>query len=152
MDIYDYLKMDHQKVDHLFKLFEEAKSSIRKKEIVTLLEKELLVHAHSEQETFYAYLKQYDTSQEDAIHGEKEHKEIEKQIELINKASPEEWQHQVHTLKEMVQHHVREEEGEIFRRAKKVISKEKALILKERMHYLKGTFLLWLDKKEKESH
>lgn len=46
-----------------------------------------------------------------------------------------------------MEHHVREEEGDVFNKAKKVLSKEQAWEIKEKMHYLKGNFLLWLDKK-----
>lgn len=150
MDIYEYLKMDHEKVAHLFKLFEKSQLSERKKEIVTLLSRELLVHAHAEQETFYKVLAQYPESKEDALHGQKEHNEIEEQIKLINSSTGTQWEEAVLKLKEIVEHHVKEEEGEIFKKAKKNISEQEAIIIKEKMHYLKGSFLLWLDKKANE--
>ena len=51
----------------------------------------------------------------------------------------------------IAEHHVKDEEGEMFNKAKSVISEENALILKEKVHYLKGVFLQWLSKKEHES-
>lgn len=150
MDIYDYLKMDHDKVAHLFSLFEKSKLEQRKKEIATLISKELLVHAHAEQETFYKKLSQFDETKEAVTHGKKEHQEIEEQIQLITNAKDNQRDEAVLKLKELVDHHVKEEENEIFKKAKKVISEEDALIIKEKMHYLKGTFLLWLEKKSKE--
>jgi hypothetical protein len=146
MDIYEYLKMDHEKVAHLFKLFKKSQIIERKKEIVALLTKELIVHAHSEQETFYKALEQHMQSKEEALHGDKEHKEIEEQIKVINDASGVQWEKAVLKLKELVDHHVKDEEGPLFDKAKEVLSKEEALILKEQMHYLKGAFLIWLDK------
>jgi hemerythrin superfamily protein len=151
MDIYEYLKMDHEKVAHLFNLFEKSELIERKKQIVTLLSKELLVHAHAEQETFYKVLTQYPESKEEALHGQKEHNEIEEQIKLINSSAGSQWEEAVLKLKELVEHHVREEEGEIFKKAKKNISDEEAVIIKEKMHYLKGSFLLWLEKKANET-
>lgn len=150
MDIYDYLKMDHDKVAHLFSLFEKSKILKRKQEIVLLLTKELMVHAHAEQETFYKKLIQFQESEEDAIHGEKEHKEIEDQIELINNTEGAQWDDAVLKLKDLVEHHVKDEEQVLFKKAKEVISENEALIIKEKMHYLKGRFLLWLEKKQLE--
>ncbi|WED42175.1 hemerythrin domain-containing protein [Legionella cardiaca] len=150
MNIYEYLKMDHDKVDHLFKLFEDCKSKKREQEIAALISRELLVHAHSEQETFYRALAQHPKTNEIALHGEKEHREIEEQIQAINKSSEKHFKDAVLKLKEIVEHHVKEEEGEIFRKAKSVISDKEAMLLKEKMHYLKGKFLIWLEKREKE--
>lgn len=145
MDIYDYLKMDHDKVDHLFQLFEKSTLLKRQQETVALIIQELLIHAHSEQETFYKFLLKFPETKEIALHGEKEHRDIEEQVQLITKASGKQWKDAVLKLKEIVQHHVKEEEGKIFNKAKKVISPEEALILKEKMHY--GKFLLWLENK-----
>lgn len=146
MDIFDYLKMDHAKVAHLFKLFENTKSTKRQQEIVSLISQELLLHAHSEQETFYKALLQYPETKDLALHGEKEHEEIEAQISALKDPSASHWKQKVLNLKEIVQHHVKEEEGTIFKQAKKVLSAKEAMILKEKMHYLKGKFLLWLEK------
>lgn len=146
MNIYDYLKMDHQKVAHLFQLFEQSKNEKRQKEIVCLITQELMVHAHSEQEIFYKELAKYPESKDIAEHGEKEHLEIDAQLEKIAKATPSNWHAAVLKLKELVEHHVREEENEAFKKAQSVLSDDSALILKEKMHYLKGIFLLWLTK------
>ncbi|MCC5013881.1 MULTISPECIES: hemerythrin domain-containing protein [unclassified Legionella] len=152
MDIYDYLKMDHDKVEHLFKLFEDSKIVTRKKEIVALIAQELLVHAHAEQETLYRRLAEHPQTNEIALHGEKEHREIEDQINKViqSKVSGKNWEKAVLKLKEIVEHHVREEEGELFNQAKKIISSRQAVVIKEKMHYLKGKFLLWLEKTKEE--
>lgn len=51
-------------------------------------------------------------------------------------------------LKEIVDHHVKEEEGSLFRQAKNILSDEDAYRLKELMHYLKMQLKL---NKEKSS-
>ncbi|WP_133137555.1 hemerythrin domain-containing protein [Legionella rowbothamii] len=150
MDIYDYLKMDHQKVDQLFKLFEHSKIEQRKKDIMLMIHKELIVHAHAEQETFYKTVEDYPETLELAHHGEKEHREIEAQLKKIIESNHNQWHEAVISLKELVTHHVKEEESEIFNKAKKVLSQETAFLLKEKMHFLKGIFLNWLMKKENE--
>lgn len=143
MDIYDYLKMDHEHVAKLFKQFEKSTLIERKKQIVALISQELMAHAQSEQETFYNTLKQFDSIQDDAQHGQKEHQEIEHQITLVlhTQQFGKQWEKEVEKLKELVTHHVNEEEGKLFREAKKVLSEEDAFIIKEQMHYLKQQLL-----------
>ncbi|RUQ84979.1 hemerythrin domain-containing protein [Legionella septentrionalis] len=136
MDIYDYLKKDHRKVSDLFKQFADAKTHERKKEIIDFLAQELLVHARSEQDTFYKLLESFNESKEEVLHGRKEHQDIEKQLkEVMNSMdSMADLEKKVQKLKEIVEHHVDEEESEIFDQAKDVLSEEDAYMIKEQMH------------------
>lgn len=139
MDLYEYLKMDHKKVSHLFEQFEESNSEQRQREIVSLLLQELLIHAISEQETFYKALRTSPEINEEILHAKKEHEDIETQIKLITQVNKtkKNWKNLVLKLKDIVEHHVQEEEGKIFRRAKKIISDEESYIIKEKMHNFK---------------
>lgn len=143
MDIYDYLKKDHEKVANLFKQFEKTESKQRKKEIFEMIAQELLVHSKSEEKTFYAILEQRLENKEPTIHAKKEHHEIEQQISLAlhTKTLDKNWEKRVLKLKEVVEHHVEEEESNLFKKAKKVFSEEEAYALKEKMHYMKGELL-----------
>lgn len=143
MDIYDYLKLDHEQVSQLFKFFEKSDSSARQQQIAAMICQELVIHADSEQDTFYKALENHETTKDLASHGKKEHQEIEDQIRKIQetKGVDAAWKKKVTKLKDLVEHHVREEEGPIFRKAKKVLSDEEAYILKEKMHYLKMQLL-----------
>ncbi|TAL59066.1 MAG: hypothetical protein EPN84_11905 [Legionella sp.] len=143
MNIYDYLKMDHDFVANLFKQFKNAPSALRKQQIMEMIAQELIVHAKSEQDSFYKALLQHPQSKEDAQHGKREHEEITNQINTImNWEKPDaKWIKQVEKLQELVDHHVHEEEHSIFRHAKRVLSKEEAYILKEQMHFLKHKLL-----------
>lgn len=144
MDIYEYLKMDHKKVADLFRQFEKSELLQRKEEVMAMIAQELIVHAESEQKTFYKALQNDSENEEDIFHAEKEHKEIEEKINLILhfKSKNASWKKHVMALKELVEHHVNDEEGKIFKEAKKVLSDEDAIIIKEQMHYLKGELLL----------
>jgi hypothetical protein len=143
MDIYEYLKADHAKVSDLFKLFDKTKVPEVKIEIVDMIIQELSLHAHTEQDTFYKALEQYPESKDAALHGVKEHAEIDAMIDKILPIDEptKEWENDVLELKKLVEHHVKEEEGKIFDKAKKVLSKEQTYIIKEQMHYLKTTIL-----------
>jgi hemerythrin superfamily protein len=149
MDIYEYLKLDHKRASQLFSQFEKVESSIRKQQIVEFLAQELTVHADAEQATFYKVLDQFETSKEEAEHGKKEHQDIKDQLLTVlnSKEKGSRWEKQVNKLKETVEHHVNEEEGKIFRKAKRVLSEDDAYEIKEKMHYLKQQLLLKMEKK-----
>lgn len=139
MDIYEYLQRDHKKVANLFAQFENEENPLYKSEIFDLIGLELFLHAESEAETFYKALMESEASAEEAKHGENEHDKIEKCIFALMNSEDRDttWQNKVLKLKELVEHHVSDEEGKIFNAAKQVLTKEEAYILKEKMHYLK---------------
>jgi hemerythrin superfamily protein len=148
MDIYDYLKSDHDYVSKLFKQFEKSKLAERRKQIADLIVEELIIHAHSEQETLYKVLQQFDFIKDTVAHSQKEHQEIENQINKIinSEDTGASLTKKVEKLKELVDHHVREEEHEIFKQAKKVLSEEEAYEIKEQMHYLKQHLKMKMEK------
>ncbi|MBA2649299.1 MAG: hemerythrin domain-containing protein [Legionella sp.] len=143
MDIYEYLEMDHKKVSQLFKQFKKAPSK-RKLDIARFIADELLVHAKSEQETLYKFLEEHSENKGEALHGWKEHEEIEKLIKTFDHQTlPENTLIiQVEKLEKLVRHHVIEEEGVLFRRARKVLSAEQSYAIKELMHDLKHQLLI----------
>ncbi|MBN9230013.1 MAG: hemerythrin domain-containing protein [Legionella sp.] len=142
MNIYDYLKWDHQYVSQLFKQLDKAPTFLRKQQIMTLIAEELMVHAQTEEATFYAALCQCAHSEGQALHGIKEHEEIKEKIFFILKlqAREDEWLKQVHELKNLVEHHVHEEENQVFKLAQKELDEFTAYALKEHMHYLKPKY------------
>lgn len=141
MDIYTYLKKDHDKVDKLMKAITEAKTPEDRKELFDTMSAELLLHASTEEQTFYQALEERGGKQlqEKAGHAEEEHDEIESLIQQLRKSSPVEsaWLITFGTLKHAVEHHVEEEEGEIFEKAKKILSDPQAEKLAEEMDLLK---------------
>lgn len=143
MDIYDYLKADHKKVANLFKLYESAPTKRNKLEIFEYIKKELLVHADTEANTFYKALEAYKQDEELISHAENEHAEIKQQLKEISQLRnvDAEMDEKILLLKKAVEHHVSEEEGNVFKAAKKILSEEQAYYLKEQMHDLKEKML-----------
>jgi len=139
MNIYTYLKKDHEKVEMLFEDIIEASSYPKREQLFNQLKEELLVHAKSEHNTFYKTLKKYEDLKELIKHADKEHAEIENYLEQLSSLSSKEakWLVLLGELKYSVQHHVKEEEGNIFSHAKKVLSKEDAQVLVEQMEKAK---------------
>ncbi|MBA2710525.1 MAG: hemerythrin domain-containing protein [Tatlockia sp.] len=143
MDICEYLKGDHEVVSLLFKQYKKAPAK-RKPEFAQLIADELLAHAKAEQETFYKVLEQYPEIKDKALHGWKEHQEIEDLIKSFDnqKISEESLTEKIEKLEELVKHHVSEEESALFRKAKKVITIGQSRALKELMHDLKHQYKL----------
>ena len=151
-NIYDYLKADHEKVADLFKQFEKAETLNQKFDYISYLIKELLVHAEAESAIFYKALEKHYKSDEDAWHGEEEHLKIAKKIyEILDDVYLDKaWEDKILQLKKLVEHHVSEEEGKVFKHAKKVFNDDEAYILREKMHDMKERILTRIDNETDE--
>lgn len=143
MEIYTYLKKDHQKVSELFEQIIGENKLHKREELFEELKTELLLHAESEKKTFYKALKRHAEAKDEAKHGDKEHAQIEdylQQLEQLHLKS-DEWLVVFGQLKHTVEHHVKDEEGEMFKKARKVLTKKQAQDLAEEMDKLKQEML-----------
>ncbi len=124
MDAFKLLKTDHQKVAQLFKEIESATGS-GKAQLFSQLRSELDLHAHVEEKFLYPALENKEPSREITLEAYEEHKVVKDLLaELATQAINEEWDAKLKVLKENVEHHVEEEEGELFDKAEKVLSDE----------------------------
>jgi hypothetical protein len=112
------LKADHKKVKGLFDSFEEVKGLRAKKKIVKEALLELRLHAALEEEIFYAAVRRHvgkDTMNE----ADEEHhvaKILIAELEAMN-GSESHYDAKFTVLSESVRHHIREEEGEMLKKA-----------------------------------
>jgi hypothetical protein len=125
MDAFELLKKDHKKVSQLFKEIEAA-SGPTKKQIFARLKTELDVHANVEERFFYPALENKDEARDITLEAYEEHKVVKDLLgELESSNAPEdEWDAKLTVLKENVEHHVEEEEGELFSKARQALSKQ----------------------------
>jgi hemerythrin superfamily protein len=138
----DLLKQDHKRVKELFSEFEklEGKTS-RRKEIVEEISRELEIHAQLEEKIFYQAFRGAREEEPKKIVREsfEEHKIVKTLLSELAGMSPsdEQYDAKVTVLKESVEHHVREEEGELFPAAEKKFSDEELERLGAEMENLK---------------
>lgn len=134
MDPYELLKADHETVSRLFKRIESATGRIKMVRF-RKLKHELDVHAHVEETIFYPALKNKDESRDITLEGYEEHKVIKDLLAMLEGARKpsDEWDARLKVLKENVEHHVEEEEGELFSKAKDVLTAEQAEALGDQM-------------------
>ena len=115
------LKTDHVTVKKLFDRFEKSDSS-EKKEVMTEALGELKVHAAVEEQLFYPALRQQ-MEDEDGLMDEadEEHHVVKFLIAELEQMQGNEdhWEAKFTVLAENVRHHIKEEEGQIFPKARK---------------------------------
>jgi hemerythrin-like domain-containing protein len=142
MDAFELLKSDHQKVAGILKKIEGTTERALKtrEELFTQLKFELDVHAEIEETIFYPVLEKAKESREISLKAFEEHRIVKQLLsELEAEAKDDEtWTAKFTVLKENVEHHVEEEEGELFKKARKVLSEEEIDELGARMEKAKG--------------
>ena len=117
------LRADHQKVEGLLEQFEKARGEGRKGEIAEQICQELTVHAQVEEEIFYPAARDALRESDGELLDEAtvEHASAKDLIAQIEGASPgdELFDAKVKVLGEYVQHHVKEEQNELFPKLRK---------------------------------
>jgi hemerythrin-like domain-containing protein len=141
MDAFELLKQDHKKVSGIFEKLEPTteRGVKTREELFTQLKTELDIHARIEETIFYPALKEADETRDIVLEGYEEHgvvKDLLAELEAMPK-DDERWGAKLKVLKENVEHHVEEEEGEMFSGAKKVLSREQIEALGTRMEAAK---------------
>ena len=119
------LKSDHAKVKQLFAQFEAAgEDEKRKGDIFKQIAQELKVHTTIEEEVFYPAVKKMDG--EMALEAVEEHNIVDWIIAQMKKLSPgdENYDAKFSTLKENVEHHIEEEEKEMFPEAEQKLGSQ----------------------------
>lgn len=140
----ELLKEDHEKVK---KLLDElnATSSRAEKKRAQLLEKialELHVHTEIEERIFYPAFKEAGKKPEGEMYHEakEEHRAVEDLVLPDLEETPvgsEEFAGRAKVLKDMIEHHVHEEEEEMFPKAMKLMDEDELVELGARMMELK---------------
>ena len=126
------LKADHTAVKKLFAQEEKAiKDDDKKQEIFDQIKNALTVHAAIEEEIFYPAVKKARSEhlKDEVREGYEEHQQIKTLLAQIASITPadETYDSKVKVLKEDVEHHVKDEETEMFPDARKFLG-EKRLI------------------------
>ena len=126
MDAFELLKNDHEKVSDLFSQIESA-SGKTKTQLFSQLKAELDLHAHIEETILYPALENTDEAREITLEAYEEHKVVKDLLaELASAGSPnDEWDAKLTVLKENVEHHVEEEEGELFDKAREALGESR---------------------------
>jgi len=137
MDALSLLKEDHDKVK---KMLQELESTTERgvktrQELFTKLKQELQIHEAIEEEIFYPALKSHPKTKEIALEAYEEHHVVDTVMAEIEGVGydDEQWGAKFKVMKENLEHHIEEEEGEMFKQAKQVFEPAELTQLGESM-------------------
>jgi hemerythrin-like domain-containing protein len=123
MDAIEVLEKDHRAVEKAFKSFENAGTNADKKRIAEQIIADLKVHTTIEEEIFYPVARRKTNTEGKELVAEafEEHHVIKMLIQEIEQIGTvnEQYEAKMTVLQENVEHHVEEEESELFPDAKK---------------------------------
>ena len=128
MDALTLLKKDHDKVKSLLSELEPTTERAIKtrSELFDRIKSELTVHEIIEEEIFYPTLKQHPRAKEIVLEGYEEHNVVD---DLMGELSAlpvddETWGAKAKVMIENIEHHIEEEEGEMFTKARQVLDRD----------------------------
>ena len=115
MNALELLKADHEKVQQLFKKAEDANPE-RQRQLFEEIKQELETHTHIEETVFYPAVKEADELKDMVLESLEEHKQVKTLLrEMENLTSDsEKFEPKLKVLMENVEHHVQEEEDDMF--------------------------------------
>lgn len=141
MNPFTLLKADHEKVAGILESIDETTERAVKgrDELFAQLKQELDLHAKIEEEILYPALEEKDETRDITLEAYEEHtlvKDLLAQLEVEPK-NTEEWKAKFTVLKENIEHHVEEEEGEMFKKARTALSAAEIETLGDRLEEAK---------------
>jgi hemerythrin-like domain-containing protein len=137
MDAIALLKADH---DALKKLLAEIKETTDRAEktrgeLFSRIKMELTVHEVIEEEIFYPALKEHPKAKEIVLEGYEEHHVVDEIMGELEGLDPtdEAFGPKAKVMAENIEHHIEEEEGEMFKQARQVFDADELAELGDRM-------------------
>jgi iron-sulfur cluster repair protein YtfE (RIC family) len=141
MDVFALLKADHERVAGILETIAETTERAVKgrDEAFTRVKTELDLHAMIEEQVFYPALEEAEETRDIVLEAYEEHRLVKQLLSELEQGGKdtEEWTAKFKVLKENVEHHVEEEEGELFPKARQALSKEDIEALGERVEQAK---------------
>lgn len=141
MDAFKMLEEDHEKVKKLLKEADDTteRGVKTREELFARIKQEMLVHETLEEELLYPTLKEHDKTKEVSLEGYEEHHVVNEIMAELEETpvDDEKWAAKFAVMKENVEHHIEEEEEEMFKKGRQVLDQEKIDALGERMQQRK---------------
>ena len=141
MDALTLLKDDHDRVKEMLADGEKTteRAEVGRTELFDKLKDEMLIHERIEEEIFYPALKSHPKAKDIVLEGYEEHHVVDEvmgELEATD-VTDETWAAKFKVMKENIEHHIEEEEGEMFKQARSVFSADELESLGARMNELK---------------
>jgi len=136
------LEQDHRRFEELLKQGEETteRAIKRRTELLQTLTAELNLHELVEEKILYPALKTHPEARDIVLEGYQEHHiadVLTRELHTLAK-DDERWGAKFKVLKESLEHHIQEEEGEMFRKARGIFSRDDLQALGAKMVKMKA--------------
>jgi hypothetical protein len=142
-DALTMLEADHRRLEDLLKEGEDTTERAvgRRTDLLNTITAELNLHELIEEKVLYPALKQHPQAREIVLEGYQEHHVADLIVQELHALARdnEQWGAKFKVLKENIEHHIQEEEGEMFRTARGVFSREDLQALGARMAAMKAS-------------
>ena len=146
MNAIELLKQDHETVKTLLEQLQDTSERAvqTRKKLVQKIEQELKIHTELEERIFYPAFREAGKKEESIMTSEakEEHRAVDSLVlPDIKETSPTsvEFSGRVKVLKELLEHHIEEEESDMFPQARKLLGKRRLEELGEEMQALRKT-------------
>jgi hemerythrin-like domain-containing protein len=143
MDALSLLRKDHDTIKPLLRQILETTDRAEKgrSELFSRIKEELSVHEVIEEEIFYPALREHPRAREIVLEGYEEHDVVSRLMGELDGMEPtdERFGPKAKVMAENIEHHIEEEEGEMFSKARQVFDDDELEALGERMARRKET-------------
>jgi hemerythrin-like domain-containing protein len=141
MDAIKLLEDDHKNMKKLLEEIESTDegSTSKRKELLERIRAELQVHEKIEEEIFYPALKVHPKAKEIVMEGYEEHHAVDVLLDELDDVAfdDERWAPKMTVIKENIEHHIEEEEEEMFKKARSIFDDDELNVIGDRMEELK---------------
>ena len=130
MEATKLLKSDHDEVRAMFKEYEKTgdRATSKKAKLFEQIRDALTVHAKIEEEVFYPAVKaaRSEEAKDEVREATEEHRIVKTLLSELDRMKPtdEQYDAKMKVLMEGVEHHAEEEEKEMFKKARQLLSRE----------------------------
>jgi hypothetical protein len=126
MDALKLIKSDHERLTDLLEEALDTEEPGERAELLHRMRAELMAHERMEETVFYPALRTDAKAKDIVLEGYEEHHVIDMILDELLDVPEEldEWKAKMKVLKENIEHHIEEEEGEMFKIARKVFNEQ----------------------------
>jgi hypothetical protein len=141
MDAIELLEHDHKNVKKLLEEIDETEANAleKRRELFERIRHEMQVHEKIEEQIFYPALKDHPRAKDIVLEGYEEHHAVDVLLDELDDVpfDDERWAPKMTVIKENIEHHIEEEEEEMFEKARSILDDSDLARLGEQMEQLK---------------
>ncbi|MEW6442623.1 MAG: hemerythrin domain-containing protein [bacterium] len=128
MDLLQAIQKDHEELKGILEKLKKTTNggSKQREDLFAKLKKEITPHMEAEEKAYYPVLKEKKGAREKVLESVEEHhvtKTVLKELEKLSRAD-EQWPAKLSVFKELVEHHIEEEEDSIFELTRELMEEE----------------------------